>query len=297
VTGDAEAAETREAALGREVARLTAELERQSRWTRQVLRAALEGFHVIALDGRIVDCNEAFAGYLGYTRDEVLGKNIAEIDPNVASRVVETIRAILVEGSRRFTTLHRHRDGRLLDVEVSVHGVELDGAGALVAFSHTIGEQLARERALRLAESERAQLQAQVIEAQAVTIGELSTPLIPLGDGVLVVPIVGRLDPARAAALLERLLAGVAERRARATILDLTGVQDLDAAAASGLLRAASAVRLLGAAAIVTGIRPDVARALIDLGVDLDGLVTLDSLQSGIRHAERLRGEAPARGV
>lgn len=283
-----------EVTLRARVARLTAEIERQTRWTRQVLRAALEGFHVVSHDGRILDCNEAFAAHVGYPHDVLLRMNIAEIDPRTREELAEAIEALMAGGGGRFVTMHRHRDGRLLDVEVSVHFADIDGEPVLVAFSHPIGEQIARERALRQAEAERAALQAQVIAAQAATIRELSTPLIPIGDGVLVVPIVGRIDHVRANVLLERLLAGVAERRAHAAILDLTGVAEIDAEAANGLVQVARAVRLLGATAVVTGVHPAVARTLIALNVDLAGLVTLDSLQSGLRYVEELgRGGRP----
>ena len=104
---------------------------------------------------------------------------------------------------------------------------------------------------------------------------------------MLVVPLIGRLDQARAAELLEVLLTGVAERRARAVLLDVTGMPDLDEPAAAALVQVARAVRLLGARVVVTGIRPQVAAALVSLGIDTHGLTTLGSLQSGLRHVLR----------
>lgn len=255
--------------------------------TRRILGAAGEGFHMIAMDGRIVDCNDAFARMLGYTRETLTTMRIREIDPRPSPDLSTLTRRLVDSGGLRFVTQHRHSDGTLIDVEVTVHHVELGGESFFAGFSHSIGEQLARERALREAEAERAELQAQVIAAQEATIRELSTPLIPLGDGVLVAPIVGRLDRLRAATLLERLLGGVAARRARTAILDVTGVAAIDAEAAHGLQQVARAVRLLGAAVVVTGIQPEVARGLVDAGVDLAGLVTLDTLQRGLQYAQR----------
>ena len=277
------------AALRAELAAVTAALELQIERTRRILGAAGEGYHMIAMDGRIVDCNAAFARMLGYTREALLAMRISAVDPSPPPDLSALTRRLVETGGLRFVTRHRRSDGELLDVEVTVHHVELGGESFFAGFSHSIGEQLARERALRAAEAERAALQAQVIAAQEATIRELSTPVIPLGDGVLVAPIVGRLERTRAAALLERVLGEVAARRARAVILDVTGVADIDAEAAHGLLQVARAVRLLGAAAIVTGVRPEVAGGLVDAGVDLAGLVTLDTLQRGLQHAQRSR--------
>lgn len=143
---------------------------------------------------------------------------------------------------------------------------------------------------LRQAERERAALQAQMIHSQEATIRELSTPLIPVDAGVVVVPLIGRLDRVRASELLDKLLEGVVAQRAASVILDVTGVTLVDADVANALIRAAQAVRLLGAEAILTGIRPEMAQTLVGLGIDLTQLVTLSSLRSGLQHALRRAG-------
>lgn len=276
------------AALRAQVVELSAALELQALRTRRILGAAGEGFHMIGMDGRIVDCNDAFARMLGYTREELMTMRISQVDPTPSPDLSALTRRLVDTGGHRFVTRHRRRDGDLLDVEVTVHHVELGGESFFAGFSHSIGEQLARERALREAEAERAALQAQVIAAQEATIRELEAPVIPLGDGVLVVPIIGRLDRARAEGLRMRVLEEVTSRRARALLLDVTGVAGVDAEAADGLLQVTGAVRLLGAAAIVTGVRPGVAAALVELGADLTGLVTHATLQRGLQAALRL---------
>jgi rsbT co-antagonist protein RsbR len=135
------------------------------------------------------------------------------------------------------------------------------------------------------AQAELAALQEQVIAAQQAALRELSTPIIPLSDGVIAMPLIGAIDSARAQQIVESLLAGVEAHRARAAILDITGVQVVDTQVANALLRAAQAVRLLGAQVIITGIRPEVAQTLVGLGLDLGGITTLATLQSGIAHA------------
>jgi len=142
-------------------------------------------------------------------------------------------------------------------------------------------------RGVKRAEAERREMQEEIIRAQAAALAELSTPLIPISERVVVMPLIGAVDEARAARVIESLLAGVNERGARVAILDITGVSTVDATVAEGLVSAARAVGLLGAEVILTGIRSDVARALIELGVDLGTIVTRGTLQAGIAFAMR----------
>ncbi|EYF08191.1 RsbR, positive regulator of sigma-B [Chondromyces apiculatus DSM 436] len=125
------------------------------------------------------------------------------------------------------------------------------------------------------------------IEQQAAALVELSTPLIPIHDQILVMPLIGMVDSRRAAQVMSTLLDGIAERSARFVILDITGVGIIDTKVADALLRAARAARLLGVEVILTGIRADVARTLVALEVDLRELLTFGKLQDGILHAMR----------
>lgn len=145
---------------------------------------------------------------------------------------------------------------------------------------------------LKRAEEERAALQQQMIESQRQALIELSTPLIPVAEGVLVMPLIGAVDRARAELIMETLLAGIVEQRARTVILDITGVPAIDAQVAEALLRLARASRLLGAETVLTGISPAVAQTLVQLGVDLGDYVTRGDLRRGIAHALSGRGGA-----
>jgi CheY-like chemotaxis protein/anti-anti-sigma regulatory factor len=147
--------------------------------------------------------------------------------------------------------------------------------------------ELEAEGAERLrAEQDRARLQEEVIRMQAAMLEELSTPLIPLSDAVVIMPLVGTIDSKRAEQILAVLSQGVVSKGARVAIIDITGVPTVDTHVASVLIRASQAVRLLGAEVVLTGIRSRVARALVELGVDLGGLVTRGSLQAGITYAQ-----------
>ncbi len=147
---------------------------------------------------------------------------------------------------------------------------------AMASFSDITERRMVQE-ALRLrAEHE------EVIQAQAASLQELSTPLLTITDGVVVMPLIGAIDSARAQQVMEALLSGVAEQHATTAILDITGVTVVDTQVADVLVRAAQATQLLSAQAIITGIRPEIAQTLIGLGVDLSSITTRSTLQSGI---------------
>ncbi|NOK59040.1 MAG: hypothetical protein GFH27_549349n35 [Chloroflexi bacterium AL-W] len=137
----------------------------------------------------------------------------------------------------------------------------------------------------RNAETERSALQQQVIDAQQAAIRELSTPLIPLTDRVILMPLIGAIDHVRAQFIMETLLIGVAEHQAELVILDITGVQLVDTYIANTIIRAAQAVKLLGAQVMMTGIQPQIAQTLVQLGIELNNILTRGTLQDGIAFA------------
>jgi anti-anti-sigma factor len=124
-------------------------------------------------------------------------------------------------------------------------------------------------------------------EAMATTVRNLSVPVISIFEHVVVLPLVGELDGRRGNLLLERLLAGVSEQRARIAILDVTGVPFVDAEVIDWLVRASAAAGLLGAQCVLVGISPEVAQALVASGANLEGLVTRADLRSAVEYAMR----------
>ncbi|WP_437683528.1 AAA family ATPase [Sorangium sp. So ce131] len=151
--------------------------------------------------------------------------------------------------------------------------------------THELGE---RERA----EAARAELQEEIIRFQREKISELSTPLVPITKDVMVMPLVGTLDEERAEDVLETLLEGATRSSARVVIIDVTGIKGADQRVANALLNAANALRLLGAQAVLTGVRGEVARALVGLDVDMSRIVIRGTLQSGIAFAVGRSGAA-----
>jgi ribose transport system substrate-binding protein len=135
-------------------------------------------------------------------------------------------------------------------------------------------------------------LQQEVIAAQQRTIQELSTPLIPINDDILVLPLIGTIDTPRAQQIMATMLETIARKRAQTIIVDITGVPLVDTNVAHHLLQAARAAQLLGATTILVGITPEVAQTVVQLGVDLSGLVTRGNLQTGLEYALAL-GKGP----
>jgi PAS domain S-box-containing protein len=230
----------------------------------------------------IVFVNPAFTTLTGYTPEEVIGQSPRILqgprtDPAVLRELSQTI-----EKGQPYTaeTINYRKDGTAYTVEWHISPI-LDEAGNITHWVSVQRDMSERKRA----EEERTALQEQVIAAQQAALRELSTPLLPLADGLLALPLIGSMDTARAQQVMDVLLEGVAAHQAEIVILDITGVQVVDTQVASAIIQAARAVKLLGAQVVMTGIGPTMAQTLVQLGVDFNDLVTLGSLQAGLAYA------------
>jgi PAS domain S-box-containing protein len=162
---------------------------------------------------------------------------------------------------------------------------------AMLAMMSSVGSQTGQAIERQRAEEERTRLSAEIIRVQDEQLAELSTPLIPLTDEIVLMPLIGTVDSKRARRMIEALLHGLTEPRPPVAIIDITGVSVVDTHVANTLVQAAQAARLLGTHVVLTGIRGGVARSLVGLGVELEGLTTRKSLQDGIACAFKfLRG-------
>ncbi len=123
-----------------------------------------------------------------------------------------------------------------------------------------------------------------LIEAQRAEIRVLSTPILDVWDDVLAVPLVGNLDHARTLEITDKLLQRVVETRARWSLLDLTGVEEVDATTADHLVKLARAVILVGGRCVVTGVSPSAADTFVALGQGLGDLKCLPNLKEGLRY-------------
>ncbi len=125
----------------------------------------------------------------------------------------------------------------------------------------------------------------QIIERQRQEMLELSTPVVELWDRVLTLPLIGTLDSARAQEVMENLLQTILERQAEVVIMDITGVGTVDTQVAQHLLRAAAAVRLMGAECIISGISPMIAQTMVQLGIDVGTVSTRSSIRTALSDA------------
>ncbi|TFB13235.1 STAS domain-containing protein [Filobacillus milosensis] len=127
-----------------------------------------------------------------------------------------------------------------------------------------------------------------IISLQKVALQELSAPLIPVMEGITVMPLVGTIDTDRAKLIMENLLDGVIKHRADVVLIDITGVPVVDTMVAHHIIQAAEAVRLIGATCILVGIRPEIAQTIVNLGIDLSKFPTKSSLKRGFEKALEL---------
>jgi rsbT co-antagonist protein RsbR len=125
------------------------------------------------------------------------------------------------------------------------------------------------------------------ILAQQEELRQTSTPITEIWDGVLTLPIIGSLDSSRTMIVMEKLLQRIESDRARVVVIDVTGVMAIDSQVSHHLIQMIRATGLMGATAILTGIRPEIARALTSLNIDLSSVTTRSKLSEGLKEAFR----------
>ncbi|MEC5384452.1 STAS domain-containing protein [Uliginosibacterium sp. H3] len=129
-----------------------------------------------------------------------------------------------------------------------------------------------------------------VIRRQQMELLELSTPVIKLWDGVLAVPMIGTLDSSRTQLVMEALLQRIVETGSELAIIDITGVPTVDTLVAQHLLKTVTAIRLMGADCIISGIRPQIAQTIVHLGINLQGIITKATLADALSLALKTNG-------
>ena len=129
-----------------------------------------------------------------------------------------------------------------------------------------------------------------VIQRQQEEMLELSTPVVKLWDGVLALPMIGTLDSQRTQVVMESLLQRIVDTGSEIAIIDITGVPTVDTLVAQHLLKTVTAIRLMGADAIISGVRPQIAQTIVHLGLDLQGIVTKANLADALALALKRTG-------
>lgn len=123
------------------------------------------------------------------------------------------------------------------------------------------------------------------VSLQKIALQELSAPLIPVFDGISVMPLIGAIDTERAKQIMENLLNGVVKHRSEVVLIDITGVPVVDTMVAHHIIQAAEAVRLVGAKCMLVGIRPEIAQTIVNLGINLNQITTKNTLKKGMEAA------------
>jgi rsbT co-antagonist protein RsbR len=276
------------AATSTRLSRVEAELE----LFRALIASASDGISFATPDRVVQYANRAFGMMSGYG-EACIGKLMTDfISPEQRAAAQQEVGpAIRDTGHWQGRIPYLRPDGVVWQAQASVfrvYGSDGSPLGQAIILRDAT-EQIRSEQ-------ERVALQQQIIAAQQAALHELSTPIIPLTDDVVAMPLIGAIDSNRAQQVIETLLTGVAASRATTAILDITGVQVVDTQVANALLRAAQAVKLLGARVVLTGIRPEIAQTLVGLGLDMGGITTRATLQSGIAfaladRAKRMNGQ------
>jgi rsbT co-antagonist protein RsbR len=163
--------------------------------------------------------------------------------------------------------------------------------GGIIFFTEVVTKHVQDQQALRENEAQLREINTHQ-EQLLNMIREISSPVIPVHDDVLVLPLVGTIDSARSSRIMETLLTGVQEHAAEVVIIDITGVPIVDTAVANHLIQATRAATLLGAHCVLVGVSAEVAQTLVQLGVNLSTLVTRSNLQAGITYALARQGRA-----
>ncbi|WP_085441976.1 PAS domain S-box protein [Magnetofaba australis] len=244
-----------------------------------IFAPAADAFVIINSRGIIKMVNPSVREIFGYSDEEMLGQNVSMLMPSRYAvdhdghldRYMKTGVTNVIGSGRQVEA--RAKDGAEFPIDLSVSEIQLGEEKHFVGIIRDISDKIEAER---------------IIEEQRKTLLKLSTPAIQLWDDIVLMPLVGEIDSVRAANLIERLLECIAEHQAEVAILDLTGVPVIDTDVSHHLMKTVAAAKMLGAAVILTGIKPSGAQTLVQLGVNLANINTKGSLRSGVAEAMRL---------
>lgn len=253
--------------------------------TEAVFSGASEGMIICSQAGRVEQVNAAAERLTGIRAADAVGLPLAEAFPELMGQARQegggTPQAAGLAGGvlEPLDVVVRLGEPTVRVLALTGNPIQ-DRRGGLLGYFLTLRD---------VTEQQRVQ---EVLEAQArlaETVRLLSSPIVPVMEGILILPVIGAIDSERAQIIMEDMLTAIRREKARAILIDITGVPVVDSLVAGHLLQAVQAARLLGCQGILVGIRAEVAQTMVDLGLDMRGLVTKGSLQDGLKYAvERL---------
>lgn len=248
----------------------------------EIIQTVDEPLFVLNESFAIVFGNRAFDNTFGVSRAEIEGNSIFSIGggmldiPIVREKFEGVFRERKALESFDLDHVFPKAGRRTFTVHVSLmRRYGNANTEQLVARFIDITDKLAAERAIREKTQE---------------ILELSTPISKIWDEILILPLIGTLDTIRANKMIEQLLEAIRRESARYIIMDGTAVQSIDETGATNIIKATAAIKLLGAQVIMTGIKPEVAMTMVQLGIELRDIQTRATLQEGVQYALESRG-------
>ncbi|MDM8520424.1 PAS domain S-box protein [Anaerolineales bacterium HSG6] len=259
----------------------TVKLEENNAMYKALLEFASTGLVMVESSGKIDMVNQQLTEMFGYTADELQGQSINILLPErFRSGHGQFISSYFTNPTPRLMGKGRElvacrKDGSEFPVEISLSFAKTSTKAVALASMVDLTHR-------KQVEAEQKRLQQEVIAAQQRVIQELSVPIIPVMDGIIVMPLIGSIDSMRARDLMRTMLQGISDHRAKIVIMDITGVLIVDTGVASHLDKTIQAARLKGARTIVTGISDAVAETVIELGIDWSNLETVRDLQTGL---------------
>lgn len=236
-------------------------------------------------NGVFIEANDAAAHLLGYkNKSELLRLTPMQLAPErqlngeLMSAFSIRMNAIaLQKGYHRFECIHTKADGSDILIEVSLTTIHYQGDTIFYCAWRDLTEEKRKEQELK--------------EQQERMLLDISTPITQLWKEILLLPLVGRINSKRAQNILSAVLQKIADTQTKVFILDIAGVDLVDTAVANAFIRLAKATRLMGCQCIISGISPQVAQTIVELGIHADELNTTGDLQTALQKGLALTGK------
>ncbi|HZI18338.1 MAG TPA: STAS domain-containing protein [Pyrinomonadaceae bacterium] len=242
------------------------------------------GFLSFADDGSVLAVNATLLGWLGRDRGELVGRHVETVLPPGGRIFYQTHFFPLLKLHGQAAEIYLSlRDARGREVPVLANAARRERGDSTVNDCVFVPMRQRRRFEDEILAAKREAEAANRLKDQLIE--ELSTPVITVWAGVLLVPVVAGLNPERASLMTAALLRAVVERRARVVIIDVTGSRSMDSDVVRHLGGAAAAVRLMGAGCVLTGITAAVARTLVLSGAELSGIEVRRTLADGLAFA------------
>ena len=249
---------------------------------RAVFDAITDAMIVIDARGVIEMFNPAAERIFGYTAEQAIGCNVSMLMPEphrgehdgYLERYLKTGEAKIIGRGRELVA--RREDGSVFPIDLTVTETHFGEERRFVGIVRDITERKAAQN---------------LIAEQGRALLELSTPVVRAWDEVVLLPLIGVIDTARAQQIIENLLEAIVKTESRVAIIDVTGVPIMDTMVAQHLIKTVGAAKMLGTEVIVTGISPDIALTLVKLNVDFGGIRTCASLHRSVEEAFELVGK------